>query len=72
MKIQIKAIEQYFYYAVQGGSTLMSVKESLVCEDSNKSCRTALSHDIVLYAAQGGSSLVYDQSSKNYCMSSAF
>jgi len=35
--IQIKAIEQYFYYAEQGGSTLMSVKESLVCEDSNKS-----------------------------------
>ena len=58
MKIQIKAIEQYFYYAVQGGSTLMSVKESLVCEDSNKSCCTALSHDVVLYAAQGCSSYI--------------
>jgi len=36
----------------------MSVKETLVCEDSNKSCCTALSHDVVLYAAQGGSSYI--------------
>ena len=58
MAIPIKAIEQYFYYAVQGGCRLMSVKETLVCEDSNKGCCTALSHDVVLYAAQGGSSYI--------------
>ena len=60
MKIQVKAIEQYFsavlfiplYKVVP---TFESVDELLKCDHSNESYRAVLSCGAVYYAVQGGS-----------------